>query len=75
MVADFGVAKAAAGADPDAPLTQLGFVVGTPHYMSPEQAAGGETIDARSDQYSLGCTVFEMLAGEPPFAGSAGKSS
>ena len=75
MVADFGVAKAAAlEHDPDAPLTQLGFVVGTPHYMSPEQAAGGETIDARSDQYSLGCTVFEMLAGEPPFAGSAGKS-
>ncbi|HJX86610.1 MAG TPA: serine/threonine-protein kinase, partial [Gemmatimonadales bacterium] len=75
MVADFGVAKAATlEHDPDAPLTQLGFVVGTPHYMSPEQAAGGEAIDARSDQYSLGCTVFEMLAGEPPFAGSAGKS-
>src|SRR5262245_12136780 len=75
MVADFGIAKAAArGPDSDASLTQLGFVVGTPNYMSPEQAAGGETIDARSDQYSLGCTVFEMLAGEPPFAGSAGKS-
>ena len=75
VVADFGVAKAAAlDHDPDAPLTQLGFVVGTPHYMSPEQAAGGEAIDARSDQYSLGCTVFEMLAGEPPFAGSPGKS-
>ncbi|HKU63324.1 MAG TPA: protein kinase [Gemmatimonadales bacterium] len=75
MVADFGIAKAAASdSDPDAPITQLGFVVGTPHYMSPEQASGGETIDARSDQYSLGCTIFEMLAGEPPFAGSAGKS-
>jgi tetratricopeptide (TPR) repeat protein/TolB-like protein len=75
MVADFGVAKAAAlEHDPDAPLTQLGFVVGTPHYMSPEQAAGGDTIDARSDQYSLACTVFELLAGEPPFAGSPGKS-
>jgi eukaryotic-like serine/threonine-protein kinase len=75
MVADFGIAKAAArGPDSDASLTQLGFVVGTPNYMSPEQAAGGEEIDARSDQYSLGCTVFEMLAGEPPFAGSAGKS-
>ena len=76
MVADFGVAKAAALEHaPDAQLTQLGFVVGTPLYMSPEQAAGGETIDARSDQYSLGCTVFEMLAGEPPFAGSAGRSA
>jgi len=75
MVADFGVAKAATLEHrPDAPLTQLGFVVGTPHYMSPEQAAGGEVVDARSDQYSLACTVFEMLAGEPPFAGTAGKS-
>jgi serine/threonine-protein kinase len=75
MVADFGVAKAAALEHrPDAPITQLGFVVGTPHYMSPEQAAGGEVVDARSDQYSLACTVFEMLAGEPPFAGTAGKS-
>jgi serine/threonine-protein kinase len=75
MVADFGVAKAAALEHrPDAPLTQLGFVVGTPHYMSPEQAAGGEIVDARSDQYSLACTVYEMLAGEPPFAGTAGKS-
>jgi serine/threonine-protein kinase len=75
MVADFGVAKAAALEHrPDAPLTQLGFVVGTPHYMSPEQAAGGEVVDARSDQYSLACTVFEMLAGEPPFAGTPGKS-
>jgi serine/threonine-protein kinase len=75
MVADFGVAKAAALEHrSDAQLTQLGFVVGTPHYMSPEQAAGGEVVDARSDQYSLACTVFEMLAGEPPFVGTTGKS-
>jgi serine/threonine-protein kinase len=75
MVADFGVAKAAALEHrADAPLTQLGFVLGTPNYMSPEQAAGGEALDARSDQYSLACTVFEMLAGEPPFAGAAGQS-
>ena len=75
MVADFGVAKAAAlERRTDAPITQLGFVVGTPNYMSPEQSTGGDVVDARSDQYSLACTVFEMLAGEPPFAGTAGKS-
>jgi len=75
VVADFGVARAftAAGA---IPLTQAatagtptGVAVGTPEYMSPEQVAGDETIDGRSDQYSLACVLFEMLAGDPPFAG------
>jgi len=75
VVADFGVAKAlergtAPGtADISTRLTRTGMVVGTPQYMSPEQATGDEVVDARSDQYSLACVLYEMLAGEPPFAG------
>ena len=66
-VADFGIAKAlgAAGAER---LTGTGLTLGTPAYLSPEQAAGGEA-DARSDIYALGCVLYEMLAGEPPFTG------
>src|SRR6476661_4710584 len=68
MVMDFGIGKAltAAGADT---LTQVGMVVGTPAYVSPEQAAGELDIDGRSDQYSLGCVLYEMLAGVRPFTG------
>jgi serine/threonine-protein kinase len=68
LVADFGVAwvVGAAGADR---LTGTGLAVGTPAYMSPEQASGERTLDARSDQYSLACVLYEMLAGEPPFTG------
>ncbi|MEO8575516.1 MAG: protein kinase [Gemmatimonadales bacterium] len=68
MVMDFGIAKALTAASADT-LTQIGMVVGTPAYVSPEQAAGELEIDGRSDQYSLGCVVFEMLSGERPFTG------
>jgi serine/threonine protein kinase/Flp pilus assembly protein TadD len=72
MVADFGIALAASAAA--APrITGTGLVVGTPEYMSPEQALGEET-DGRSDQYSLACVVFEMLAGEPPYAARSPQS-
>ena len=68
MVMDFGIAKALTAASNDT-LTQIGMVVGTPAYVSPEQAAGELEIDGRSDQYSLACVVYEMLSGERPFTG------
>jgi TolB-like protein len=66
MVADFGVARALG--DEAQHLTGTGFAVGTPMYMSPEQATAGQ-VDARSDVYALGCVLYEMLAGEPPYGG------
>jgi serine/threonine protein kinase/tetratricopeptide (TPR) repeat protein len=76
MVADFGIALAIASGDDrngerDAErLSQTGIILGTPHYMSPEQSAGERAMDARSDVYSLACVLFELLAGEPPYTGS-----
>ena len=67
LVADFGIGKAISDAPGDT-LTQAGMSVGTPAYMSPEQAVG-EQVDGRSDLYSLGCVLYEMLVGEPPFTG------
>ena len=66
LVADFGIARALGGDDG---LTQTGFAVGTPAYMSPEQAAGDKTLDARTDVYSLAAVLYEMLAGEAPYTG------
>ena len=68
MVMDFGIAKAVSSAGSDT-LTQTGMMVGTPAYVSPEQAAGATDLDGRSDQYSLACVVYEMLSGERPFNG------
>lgn len=68
VLADFGVAQAAAQADEDR-LTGTGIVIGTPAYMSPEQATGVDALDGRSDLFSLGCVLYEMLVGEPPFTG------
>jgi eukaryotic-like serine/threonine-protein kinase len=70
LIADFGIARAlAAGEERDDRLTETGITLGTPQYMSPEQAAGERTLDPRTDIYSLGCVLYEMLAGEPPFTG------
>ena len=68
LVADFGIALAAANTG-GARMTETGMSLGTPHYMSPEQAMGERDITARSDVYALGCVLYEMLLGEPPFTG------
>jgi serine/threonine-protein kinase len=69
VVADFGIARAVHSAVGTSTLTQAGMSLGTPHYMSPEQASGERDQDPRADIYSLGCVFYEMLAGVPPFTG------
>jgi serine/threonine-protein kinase len=68
VLADFGIARAVSAAGGDQ-MTGTGLALGTPAYMSPEQAAGDRLLDSRSDIYAFGCTVYEMLVGEPPFTG------
>jgi serine/threonine-protein kinase len=68
LVADFGIALAASKTGGNR-MTETGMSLGTPHYMSPEQAMGERELTARSDVYALGCVLYEMLAGEPPFTG------
>ena len=71
LVADFGIALALARSTADPRLTETGMSVGTPHYMSPEQAMGEKHITARTDIFALGAMLYEMLAGEPPFTGES----
>jgi serine/threonine-protein kinase len=73
VVADFGIALAVSHAGGNR-LTETGLSVGTPHYMSPEQAMGDRELDARSDVYSLGAVMYEMLTGEPPYTGSTAQA-
>ena len=66
---DFGIARAVTQAGSDE-LTQMGMAIGTPTYMSPEQALGDTAVDPRTDIYSLGCVLYEMLSGDTPYMGS-----
>jgi len=72
LVADFGIARTTVPGGET--LTQTGLSLGTPAYMSPEQALGDPAIDARSDQYALGCLIFELIAGQPPYTGTAAQA-
>jgi len=69
VVADFGIALAVSRSDGGSRLTETGMSLGTPHYMAPEQAMGAREITPKADVYALGCVLYEMLAGEPPFTG------
>jgi len=69
VVADFGIARALTASAPGGGLTQAGMAVGTPSYMSPEQALGEQNLDGRTDIYALGCVLYEMLVGSPPYDG------
>jgi serine/threonine-protein kinase len=73
LVADFGIALALSEAG-DGRITETGLSLGTPHYMSPEQASGERMLDVRSDVYALACVLYEMLAGEPPHPGPTAQS-
>jgi serine/threonine-protein kinase len=71
LVADFGIARAIGTSEA---ITATGIAIGTPHYMSPEQATGDREVDARTDVYALGTVLYEALAGEPPFTGPTAQS-
>jgi serine/threonine-protein kinase len=73
VVSDFGIARAVTALGSER-ITETGMSVGTPTYMSPEQAAGERDVDGRSDLYSLGCVLYEMLGGQPPFTGPTAES-
>ena len=73
LVADFGIALAVSQAG-GGRITETGLSLGTPHYMSPEQASGDQTVDRRTDVYALGCVLYEALAGEPPYTGTTSQA-
>ncbi len=73
FLADFGIAKAVDAAASDR-LTETGLALGTPAYMSPEQASADGSVDQRSDLYALGCVLYEMVAGQPPFTGATARA-
>ena len=73
LVADFGIALAVAQAG-GGRITETGLSLGTPHYMSPEQATGDRDVDPRSDVYALGCVLYEMLSGQPPFSATTAQA-
>ncbi|UCC24633.1 MAG: serine/threonine-protein kinase [Gemmatimonadales bacterium] len=73
LVADFGIALAVSQAG-DGRITETGLTLGTPHYMSPEQATGERAVDPRSDLYSVACVLYEMLAGQPPFQAASAQA-
>jgi eukaryotic-like serine/threonine-protein kinase len=74
LVADFGIALAASRTGGGTRLTETGMSLGTPHYMAPEQAMGEKEITPKADLYALGCVLYEMLAGEPPFTGPSAQA-
>src|SRR5438874_11957986 len=73
VVADSGIARAIFQAGGEH-VTEVGLAIGTPEYMSPEQAAGDRELDGRCDEFALACVVYEMLAGEPPFSGDSARA-
>src|SRR5213596_469597 len=73
VLADFGIARAIFQAGGEH-VTEVGLAIGTPDYMSPEQAAGDRELDGRCDVYALACVVYEMVAGEPPFSGDSARA-
>ena len=74
LLADFGIARGAVGGARQETVTQIGMAIGTVTYMSPEQGLGERDVDARSDVYALGCVLYEMLTGSPPFTGTSAMS-
>ena len=74
LVADFGIALAVSRSDGGTRMTETGMSLGTPHYMSPEQAMGEREITPKADVYALGCVLYEMLTGEPPFTGATAQA-